>query len=419
MADALVRHPLLHGGDGVLHGHAVQEAGVHHDAGVVLECKGFLRNIAALHDFNDRQAELRGKLPVALVVARNAHNSAGAIAHKNVVRDKDGNLFLRRGVNGTDAFQPHAGLVLVELAALKIGLVRGFLAVGRHGVPVRELVFPCVEDRVLRREDHIRHAEERIAAGGVNGERVAERRTKGELRALAAADPVALLGLYAGDEVHIVQIVDQAVGVFCDGEHPLALLAADDRAAAALAHAVHNFLVRKHALAACAPVDRHGGLVRKTLFIHPQEDPLRPLVILRVGRIHDTIPVERVAEHVELLFKVGNVLLCYNGRMHMVLDGIVLRRQAEGVIADGEKNVVALHPLAAADDIHRRERTRMADMQSLSGRIRELDQAVKLRLVRAGDGAAALMLDPVFLPFLFNFCVIVLHDGMFPALSFI
>ena len=272
---------------------------------------------------------------------------------------------------------------------------------------------------MLRREDHIRHAEERIAAGGVNGERVAERRTEGELRTLAAADPVALLGLYAGDKVHIVQIVDQAVGVFCDGEHPLALLAADDRAAAALAHAVHNFLVRKHALAACTPVDRHGGLVRKTLFIHSQEDPLRPLVILRVGRIHDTVPVERVAKHVELLFKVGNVLLCHNGRMHMVLDGIVLRRQAEGVITDGEKNVVALHPLAAADDIHRRERTRMADMQSLSGRIRELDQAVKLRLVRAGDGAAALMLDPVFLPFLFNFCVIVLHDGMSPALSFI
>ena len=33
-------------------------------------------------------------------------------------------------------------------------------------------------------------------------------------------------------------------------------------------------------------------------------------------------------------------------RAHMVLDGIVLRRQAEGVITDGEKNVVALHPLA-------------------------------------------------------------------------
>ena len=121
----------------------------------------------------------------------------------------------------------------------------------------------------------------------------------------------------------------------------------------------------------------------------------------------------------ELLFKVGNVLLRYDGRMYMVLDGIVFRRQSEGIIADGEKNVVALHPLAAADDVHCRERARMADMQSLSGRIRKLDQAVKLRLVRAGDGAAALVLDPVFLPFLFDFCVIVLHDGMSPALFFI
>ena len=179
MADALVRHPLLHGGDSVLHGHAVQEAGVHHDAGVVLECKGFLRNIAALHDFDNRQAELRGKLPVALVVARNAHNSAGAVAHKNVVRDKDGDLFLVAGLTAQTPSSRTPVLSLLQLAALKIGLVRGFLAVGRHGVPVRELVLPCVEDRVLRREDHIRHAEERIAAGGVNGERVAERRTEG------------------------------------------------------------------------------------------------------------------------------------------------------------------------------------------------------------------------------------------------
>ena len=39
-----------------------------------LSVKASFVHIAALHDFNDRQAELRGKLPVALVVARNAHN---------------------------------------------------------------------------------------------------------------------------------------------------------------------------------------------------------------------------------------------------------------------------------------------------------------------------------------------------------
>ena len=46
-------------------------------------------------DFDDRQAELRGKLPVALVVARYAHNGTGAVAHEHIVRNKDGDVFLR------------------------------------------------------------------------------------------------------------------------------------------------------------------------------------------------------------------------------------------------------------------------------------------------------------------------------------
>ena len=270
-----------------------------------LSVKASFVHIAALHDFDDRQTELRGKLPVALVVARNAHNSAGAVAHKNVVRDKDGDLFLRCGVNGTDAFQPHAGLVLVELAALKIGLVRGFLAVGRHGVPVRELVLPCVEDRVLRREDHIRHAEERIAAGGVNGEmsRRASYRRSSSAPSLRPIQLRCWVFTRSMKSTSSRSSIRRSAYFVMASIHWLFSLA-DDRAAAALAHAVHNFLVRKHALAACAPVDRHGGLVRKTLFIQPQEDPLRPLVILRVGRIHDfTVPVERVAEHVELFFE--------------------------------------------------------------------------------------------------------------------
>ena len=81
MADTLVCDPFLHGGDGVLHGHAVEEAGVYHKAGIVLERKRFLGDIAALHDLNDRQTEFGGKLPVALVVAGNAHNSARTVAH--------------------------------------------------------------------------------------------------------------------------------------------------------------------------------------------------------------------------------------------------------------------------------------------------------------------------------------------------
>ena len=292
MTDALVRDPFLHGRNGVLYGHTVEEAGVHHDAGIILERERLLGDVAALHDLDDGQTEFCGKLPVALIVSRNAHNGAGAVAHKDIVRNKNGNLFLRRGVDGTHPFKTDAGFVLVQLAALKIGFMRGFLAVRRNDVPVGELVLPHFQHRMLRRKDHVRNAEKRVAAGGIYRKRIAERRAEGKLRALASADPVALLDLHAGDEIHVVQIVDQAVGILRDGKHPLALLAPDDRAAAALAHAVYDLLVCQHALAARTPVDRHGGFVRKSLFIHPQEDPLGPLIVLGVGRINNAVPVE-------------------------------------------------------------------------------------------------------------------------------
>ena len=57
MADALLRDPLLHGGDGLLDGEAVEEVGVDHDAGVVLQGEGALGDVAALDHLHDGQAE--------------------------------------------------------------------------------------------------------------------------------------------------------------------------------------------------------------------------------------------------------------------------------------------------------------------------------------------------------------------------
>ena len=79
----------------------------------------------------------------------------------------------------------------------------------------------------------------------------------------------------------------------------------------------------------------------------------------------------------------------------MVLDGIVLRRQAEGVEADGKQDVIALHPLFAADDIHRREGPRVADVQALAGGVRKFNQPVELfpgRIRR--HGGVGLLLFP-------------------------
>ena len=225
-----------------------------------------------------------------------------------------------------------------------------------------------------------------------------------------AADPVALLDLDPLDIVHIVQIVDQAVGVLGDGQHPLALFLADDLAAAALADALHHFLVGQYTLAAGAPVHGHGCLIGKALLEQLEEDPLGPLVVAGVGGVYHPVPVEGIAQHVKLLGEVGNVLLGNDGRMDVVLDGVVLRGQAEGIEADGEQHVVTLHPLLAADDVHGGEGTGVAHMEALTGGIGELDEAVELLpgLV-PGDSGEGLFLQPLLLPFLFNGCKIVLH----------
>ena len=263
---------------------------------------------------------------------------------------------------------------------------------------------------MLGRDDRVGHAEERIHTGGIDGDVVLGVGLEGDLRTGGAADPVALLGLDALDEVHIVQIVDQAVGVLRDAQHPLALFLADDLAAAALANTLDDLLVCQHALAARAPVDGHGGLVGQVMLEHLQEDPLRPLVVIGVGGVHHTVPVEAVAEHLELAGEILDVLLRDDGGMDVVLDGKVLRRQTEGVKADGIEDVVALHPLLAADDVHCRKGARMADVQSGGGRVRELDEPVEFRSRIAGHGGVGLFLFPLVLPFFLNGCEIVLHD---------
>ncbi len=74
---------------------------------------------------------------------------------------------------------------------------------------------------------------------------------------MRTSDPVFLGSFDTLNIVNAVQTVDQLVCILGDLQHPLALYFADNRASAALAHAVYNFLICKTYLTGGTPVDRH------------------------------------------------------------------------------------------------------------------------------------------------------------------
>ncbi len=257
------------------------------------------------------------------------------------------------GMDGLDAFQPHAGLFLVQLAALKVGLLGSVLLIGGDGVPVLNEGLPFLEQRVLGRDDHISHTEQRVAPGGVDRHLVAHVAVL-KVTSAPVERPIQLrcwvLTRSMKSTSSRSSIRRSAYLVMA--QHPLALFLADDLAAAALADTLHDLLVCQHALAARAPVDGHGCLIGQVILEQLEEDPLGPLVVVGVRGVHHPVPVEGIAQHVKLLGEVGDVLLGDDGGMDVVLDGVVLRRQAKGIKADGDQHVVTLHPLLAADDVH-------------------------------------------------------------------
>ena len=108
------------------------------------------------------------------------------------------------------------------------------------------------------------------------------------------------------------------------------------------------------------------------------------------------------------MFSLGD-----DGGMDVVLDGVVLRGQAEGVEADGEQHVIAVHAALAGHHVHGGVGPGVAHVQALAGGIGELHQAVEFGLGGvAGLGGEGLFLAPLVLPFLLDGGKIVFHVGL-------
>ena len=226
---------------------------------------------------------------------------------------------------------------------------------------------------------------------------------------MAPANPVLLLELHPLNVVQAVQIVDEPVGILGDPQHPLTLLLPDHRRAATLANALHHFLVGQDALAAGTPVHWHFGLVGQAMPEHLQKNPLGPLKVLGVRGIDLPVPIEAVAQGLQLSAEGGDVLLRHDPGMDVIFNGIVLRRQAERVIPNGKENVFPLHPLLPGNDVHGGVGPAVAHMEARPGGVGELKEGIELLLFAAVYGCVKVLLLPDFLPFWFNGLKVVRH----------
>ena len=435
LAHALLHEPVDHLHARLVHGEARDEARGHHhtrrdvrERGVARVGDGIRRSrlrrvgVGRRHDLHDWEVEHLREVEVTLIMRGHGHDRARAVGSEHVVGDEDRQLLAVHGVDPEHALELHAGRLLVELRALEVALRGGLRLVGLHGVGVCDLPLgePLRHEAVLGREHHVGGAEERVAAGGVDGDLLgggsaAAQDAEIHQRARGLADPVALHLLDALGPVERVEPREQALRVGGDLQHPLAHRTADHGVVAAFGASVDHFLVRKHRAERGAPVHRHLRHVGESLLVELLEDPLRPLVVLRVGGVHLAVPVVRETEGADLLAEAVHVLLRGDRGVRARLHGVLLGGEAKGVPAHRVQHVEALHALVAAEDVGRRIAFRMAHVQARAARVWEHVETVELLfaldVVRRFE---RLVLQPELLPFLLDFSIVVFGHFRFP-----
>ncbi len=301
-----------------------------------------------------------GEVPVTLVLAGHGHDRAGAVAHEHVVGDVQRDRCTRERVLQVGAGE-HAplveralGLHAVDVARLAgVGGEGGDLggAIGRgHGL----------DQRVLRGDHRIGHAEARVGPGGEHADRDAAggRCAVGvghdhlELGALGSSDPVALHDLDLLGPGQLVEVVEQLVGVVGDLEEPLLEIALLDQRAGSLGRPVgQHLLVGQHRLVDRIPVHLGVLAIGQARLEQAQEDPLRPPDVLGIVTGDLATPVVATTDAHERPSQLLDALVGEPARVHPRLDGRVLGGKAEGVEPHRREHGVPVHRAVARDQV--------------------------------------------------------------------
>ena len=144
---------------------------------------------------------------------------------------------------------------------------------------------------------------------GVNGDLlIAALYREIHFSAVGFADPVGLHFLYLFRPVKLVQIVQQAIRVGCNFQHPLLQVLLGNLGAAAFTFTVYHFFVGQARLTGRTPVDGHFLLICQPCLEHFYKNPLGPLIEIRISGIDFHIPVIQSGDLLDLALDFGYVV---------------------------------------------------------------------------------------------------------------
>mmetsp|Transcript_11891 Transcript_11891/g.36151 ORF Transcript_11891/g.36151 Transcript_11891/m.36151 type:complete len:334 (-) Transcript_11891:397-1398(-) len=289
----------------------------------------------------------------------NGHHCPCAVRPENIVRNPDRDSAAADRVDRVGACEDPA-LGLLQLSPLQVRLLAGLLHVGLH-LFLLSARGDLGDKRVLGREAAVGGAEESVRPGGedLQGRAMAAVTTAQcvalhpelDRRALGLADPVPLHLLDGVGPVQIFQIFQQPLRIVRDSQHPLLHWDADHGMGAALAQAVNHLLVGKDCAEGRAPVHRDLGLVRESLLEELEEDPLGPLVVIRICCADLPRPVEGEAERLELLPKPAHIRCGRVPRVGPRVYRVLLRGKSKGIPTHGMHHLLSKHSLVTRRDV--------------------------------------------------------------------
>ena len=355
------------------------------------------------HEYGfDRQHVFRGEFEVAGVMRRATEDSAGAIVHQDEVGDPDRH-FPRRVQR---MLHPDASVKAYFVCRFNIFRRRATLA-----APGRELGQPRITlqrlgQGMVGRDGGKGRAHQRIGAGRVNLQRLkpswSTHGVKGELQALALADPV---GLHQADllgpVLQTVQSRQQFTRIVADLEKPLRQLAPFDQSVGAPAATVDDLFIGQNRHVDRVPV-HHGLLaVDEARSHHVDEHRLLLAVILRVTGGEFPAPVDRQPQWLHLRPHVGDVAIGPVARVATPLHRGILGGHAESVPAHRVQDRVTLRRLGPRHHIAHRIVAHMAHVDA-ARRVGEHLKHVILGLGRVASRLKDQGLIPGLLPFRFD-----------------